>query len=208
MSEELASPNRVTAASRSRNGRDSCPFLLLLAAVTLFGLANSSDTLLLLRARDAGLSAAQLAFAYAAFNLAYATLAIPLGALSDRIGRRPLLLVAWGTYALVYAGFAYADAAWQLWLLFIAYGLYFAAAEGTLKAWVSSLVPPERRGAAYGGSPWPAGPWSCPRASSPASSGTATDPVLPSSSGRSSRPRPWPSWPCRRACGRAAAPEG
>ena len=118
--------------------------------MTLFGLANSSDTLLLLRARDAGLSVAQLAFAYAAFNLAYAALAIPAGALSDRIGRRPLLLVAWATYALVYAGFAYADAAWQLWLLFVAYGLYFAAAEGTLKAWVSSLVPPERRGAAYG----------------------------------------------------------
>ena len=92
---------------------------------------------------------AQLAFAYAAFNLAYAALAIPAGALlAGRTGRS--CWSRWATYTLVYAGFAYADAAWQLWLLFIAYGLYFAAAEGTLKAWVSSLVPPERRGAAYG----------------------------------------------------------
>ena len=125
-------------------------FVVLLVAVTLFGLANSSDTLLLLRARDGGLSAAQLAFAYAAFNLAYAALAVPAGALSDRIGRRPLLLVAWAAYALVYAGFAFAGSVWQLWVLFVAYGVYYASSEGTLKAWVASLVPPERRGAAYG----------------------------------------------------------
>ncbi len=116
----------------------------------MFGLANSSDTLLLLRARAGGLSAAQLAFAYAAFNPAYAGLAIPAGKLSDRVGRRPLLLVAWTVYALVYAGFAFAGHAWQLWALLFAYGLYYAAAEGTLKAWVASLVAPERRGAAYG----------------------------------------------------------
>ncbi len=126
------------------------PFVVLLVAVTVFGLANSSDTLLLLRARSGGLSVAQVAFAYAGFNVAYAALAIPFGRLSDRIGRRPLLLLAWAAYALVYAGFAFADRSWQLWALFLAYGIYYAAAEGTLKAWVASLVPPERRGAAYG----------------------------------------------------------
>ena len=140
-------PDRPPDAERPPLSR---PFIILLVAVTLFGLANSSDTLLLLRARDGGLSAAQLAFAYAAFNVAYAALAIPAGALSDRFGRRPLLLVAWAVYALVYTGFAYAGAGWQLWLLFVAYGLYYASAEGTLKAWVASLVPPDRRGAAYG----------------------------------------------------------
>ena len=85
-------PDRPADAERAPLSR---PFIMLLVAVTLFGLANSSDTLLLLRARDGGLSAAQLAFAYAAFNVAYAAVAIPAGALSDRIGRRPLLLVAW-----------------------------------------------------------------------------------------------------------------
>lgn len=128
----------------------SRPFVVLLIAVTLFGLANSSDTLLLLRASSVGFTAAGLAFVYAGFNLAYALLAVPAGMLSDRIGRRPLLLIAWATYALVYAGFAFATQSWQIIALFVAYGIYFAAAEGTLKAWVASLVPPDRRGAAYG----------------------------------------------------------
>lgn len=125
-------------------------FRALLVATVVFGLANSSDTLLLLRARSAGLSAAQLAFAYAAVNLVYALLAVPLGALSDRIGRRRLLIVGWAVYAAVYAGFAAATSAWQLWMLFAAYGVYYASAEGTVKAWVGDLVPVQRRGAAYG----------------------------------------------------------
>lgn len=126
------------------------PFIVLLGAVTLFGLANSSDTLLLLRAASVGMSPAQLAFVYAAFNLAYAALALPAGILSDRIGRRPLLVIGWAAYALVYLGFAFATRGWQVLLLFVGYGVYFASAEGTLKAWVASLVPPDRRGAAYG----------------------------------------------------------
>ncbi len=100
------------------------PFIVLLVAVTLFGLANSSDTLLLLRASSVGFSTAQLAFVYAAFNLAYAALAIPAGMLSDRFGRRPLLVVGWATYALVYLGFAYATHGWQVFGLFLAYGVY------------------------------------------------------------------------------------
>jgi MFS family permease len=134
-------------AERARLGR---PFVMLLVAVTVFGLGNSSDTLLLLRAGSVGFSAAGLAFIYAAFNLSYALLALPAGALSDHIGRRPLLLVGWATYALVYTGFAFAQTGWQVLALFLAYGVYFASAEGTLKAWIVTMVPPQRRGAAYG----------------------------------------------------------
>ncbi len=125
-------------------------FVVLLIAVTVFGLANSSDTLLLLRASDTGLTTAQVAFAYAAFNLVYAALAMPAGRLSDRIGRRPLLLVAWSTYALVYLGFAVTDTSWAVVVLFLAYGIFYATAEGTLKAWVASIVPEHDRGRAYG----------------------------------------------------------
>jgi len=125
-------------------------FKVLLVAVLIFGLANSSDTLLLLRANAGGMSAAQLAFAYALVNLVYAGMAVPMGSLSDRVGRRPLLIVAWIVYAVTYLGFAFATNAWQLWGLFALYGIYYATAEGTVKAWVASLVPVERRGAAYG----------------------------------------------------------
>ncbi|HVY09210.1 MAG TPA: MFS transporter [Mycobacteriales bacterium] len=125
-------------------------FKVLLVAALIFGLANSSDTLLLLRGQSAGLSAAGIAFAFALVNLVYAGLAIPLGSLSDRVGRRPLLLVAWAIYALTYAGFAVASRAWQLVLLFALYGVYYAAADGVIKAWIAGLVPGERQGAAYG----------------------------------------------------------
>ncbi|MGE0877516.1 MAG: MFS transporter [Acidimicrobiia bacterium] len=125
-------------------------FWLLLIPVTLFGLANSSDTLLLLRARDAGVSAAGLAFAYAAFNLVYAALAVPAGTLSDRIGRRPLLVVAWLGYAAVYLGFAFTHRALALIGLFLFYGVYYATADGTMKAWIASLADGPSRGRAYG----------------------------------------------------------
>jgi MFS family permease len=125
------------------------PFSVLLAAVLIFGLANSSDTLLLLRARSAGLSASDLAFLFAAFNLVYALLAVPVGALSDRVGRRPLLFVAWGVYVLVYLGFAFVDSAWGLVALFLGYGIFYAAADGVIKAWITALVPVERRGQAF-----------------------------------------------------------
>jgi MFS family permease len=139
----------VTAAPGAQPGQLPRPFWVLLGALTVFGLANSSDTLLL-RARSAGLRAPALAFLYAAFNLAYALLALPAGTLSDRIGRRPLLLVAWSAYALAYAGFAVATRSWQVVGLFLLYGVYYAAGEGTVKAWITTLVPADRRGAASG----------------------------------------------------------
>ena len=72
------------------------------------------------------------------------------GALSDRFGRRPLILTGWGIYAFVYLGFAVASAQWHAWALFLVYGLYFGFSEGTQKALVADLVPPTRRGAAFG----------------------------------------------------------
>ena len=74
----------------------------------------------------------------------------PFGALSDRFGRRRLILAGWMAYGLVYIGFAMADTGVQIWVLFGVYGLYYALTEGAAKAFVADLVPPERRGTAYG----------------------------------------------------------
>jgi MFS family permease len=141
----VASP--TPNAPRASLGR---PYYVLLGAVVVFGLANSSDTLLLLRAHAAGVSVAGLAFLFAAFNLVYAVLAIPAGVLSDRFGRRPLIVIAWGTYVLVYVGFAYAGGAVELVALFLAYGIFYAAGDGVIKAWITTLVPADRRGQAFG----------------------------------------------------------
>jgi MFS family permease len=143
---DVALVARDPAQPRASLGR---PFNTLLLAVLIFGLANSSDTLLLLRARSAGLSASDLAFLFAAFNLVYAAMAVPIGALSDRVGRRPLLFVAWAVYVVVYLGFAFADSAWVLVALFLGYGVFYAAADGVIKAWITALVPVERRGRAF-----------------------------------------------------------
>ena len=87
---------------------------------------------------------------YVGMNLVYAALSHPFGALSDRVGRRPLVVWGFVVYALAYAGFAEANAAWQLWPLFGIYGIYYAMTDGAVRALVADLVAPEVRGTAFG----------------------------------------------------------
>src|SRR5215211_6991007 len=84
------------------------------------------------------------------FNAIYTIFAGPLGALSDRVGRRKLVISGWIAYGPVYLGFAFSQMGWQVWTLFALYGLYYAATEGTAKALVADLVPESNRGTAYG----------------------------------------------------------
>ena len=84
------------------------------------------------------------------FNLIYSVLAGPLGALSDKVGRRRLIIFGWIAYGLVYLGFALSHTGWEIWTLFGFYGIYYAATEGSAKALIADLVPPERHGTAYG----------------------------------------------------------
>jgi MFS family permease len=80
----------------------------------------------------------------------YTIFAGPFGALSDRIGRRKLILGGWIAYGLVYLGLAFAQTGWQVWTLFAFYGLYYAATEGAARALVADLVPQAARGTAFG----------------------------------------------------------
>jgi MFS family permease len=125
-------------------------FLGFLAIVVLFTLGNSSDAFLILRAQERGLNVLGVMGMLATFNLIYALISGPAGALSDRIGRRRLIVGGWLTYGLIYLGFALAGAAWQVWVLYALYGIYYGLAEGAAKALVADLVRPEQRGTAYG----------------------------------------------------------
>jgi MFS family permease len=125
-------------------------FWRYLAVLCLFTLGNSSDAFLLLRAADLGVSTAHVPLLWAAHHAVKAALGTWGGSLSDRIGRRSAVSLGWGVYALTYVGFAVAHASWQVWALFLGYGLFFALVEGAEKAFVADLVPPERRGTAYG----------------------------------------------------------
>lgn len=125
-------------------------FRLFLLAVILFTLGNSSDAFILLRGQERGLSVLQVMGMTLTFNAIYALFAGPLGAWSDRVGRRRLILGGWLAYGLVYLGFALARTGTQVWTLFGLYGLYYAATEGAAKALVADLVEENQRGTAYG----------------------------------------------------------
>ncbi len=115
----------------------------------LFGLANSSDAFLLLRARDWGLSDRRVILAYGLLTLVYALVALPAGRWSDRVGRRSVLALGAGIYALVYAGFAWLDARF-VWPLFAAYGAVLGMMQGVAKAWIADLAPATSRATALG----------------------------------------------------------
>jgi MFS family permease len=146
---EVGKGKPSTAPRLSLAGMDK-RFQVFLGIVVIFTLGNSSDSFIVLRGQERGLNVLQIMFMMMSFNLVYALLAGPLGALSDRIGRRRLILFGWLAYGLVYLGFALSQTGWQVWALFAFYGIYYAATEGVAKALIADLVPETQRGTAYG----------------------------------------------------------
>ncbi len=125
-------------------------FKIFLVVIGLFTLGNSSDAFIILRGQERGLDVFQVIGMALTFNFVYALLAGPLGSLSDKIGRRKLIIGGWIAYGLVYLGFAVSQTGGQVWALFAFYGIYYAATEGVAKALIADLVPNEKRGTAYG----------------------------------------------------------
>ena len=151
--EAKASPRQT--ATKSRGARISFRALdrrlkLFLLASLVFALGNSSDIFLILRAKDLGLSTTAVVLAYALYNFAYMAISLPAGIISDRRGRRNVFLVGLGIFALVYLGFAVASDGWQVWPLFLVYGLYIALTEGVSKALITDLAPADLRATALG----------------------------------------------------------
>jgi len=125
-------------------------FKLFLVVMALFTLGNSSDFFVILRAQNMGSSVFHVVLMLVLFNATYAAVALPFGRLSDRLGRRRVIAIGWGVYALTYLGFALTSELWQVWLLFAGYGIYYGIVEGVARAFVADLVPEEKRGTAYG----------------------------------------------------------
>ena len=125
-------------------------FWMFVAISTLFGLGNSSDAFIFLRTEGLERALEAVPLVYFGYNIVYALLATPLGALSDRFGRAPVLLAGYLSFGLVYAGWAIANQPWQGVALFLIYGVYSAATEGVGKALVADVVPKAQRGTAMG----------------------------------------------------------
>lgn len=125
-------------------------FKRFLAVIALFTLSNSTDAFLLLRATEAGVAPPLLPILWMVLHFSKVFSSLAGGALSDRLGRKKVIMSGWLVYALVYAGFAFVSAPWQAWALFAVYGVYFGLTEGVEKALVADLVPDDKRGTAFG----------------------------------------------------------
>jgi MFS family permease len=125
-------------------------FKIYLLISFIFALGNSSDTFLILRAQNLGLSLSLVVLAYVLFNFTYAIFSIPAGIISDKIGPRKVLLAGFLLFSAVYLFFGLVHFSLFLWFLFPVYGLYMALTEGVGKAYISNLVPQEKTGTAFG----------------------------------------------------------
>ena len=125
-------------------------FKRFLFLVALFTLSNSSDAFLLLRAKQAGVLEVNIPLLWAALHVTKVLSSLVGGDLSDRLGRRTLIVSGWLLYAAVYLAFAFISTPAAAWTIFLIYGVYFGLAEGAEKALVADLVRPEQRGTAYG----------------------------------------------------------
>ncbi len=125
-------------------------FWMFTTIATVFALGNASDAFIFLRTEGLENALEAVPLIYFGYNIVYALLATPLGVLSDRWGRLPVLLAGYLAFGLVYLGWARASQSWQPWVLFLLYGVYAAATEGVSKAFIADLIPKERRGTALG----------------------------------------------------------
>lgn len=125
-------------------------FRIFLVALVVFNLGNSTDAFLLLRAEELGVPKMHLPLLWSVFHIAKSTANLVLGRAVDRFGPRPLLYAGWFVYAVIYLAFAAATSAWEIWLYFICYALYYGLAEPAEKTMVTHLVGTARKGLAYG----------------------------------------------------------
>ncbi len=125
-------------------------FSLYLVILVIFTLGNSTDAFLLLRAAELGLQITVIPLLWAVLHISKALFCVLGGHISDKIGRKVMILSGWFVYFLTYLGFAYFDKYYLIYLLFIIYGLYFGLTEGVERALVADMVPKGNLGTAYG----------------------------------------------------------
>ncbi|HEY9054985.1 MAG TPA: MFS transporter [Rectinemataceae bacterium] len=123
---------------------------LYLAVVFLFTLGNSSNTFLLLRARNAGFDSATVVLLYFLYNAVSSLLALPLGGLSDKLGRKRILVGGYLTFAIVYGTFAWSPNKASIIGAFALYGLFTAMTAGVERAFIAEISPPDLKGTMLG----------------------------------------------------------
>ncbi len=149
---EASAAPRPTARINVRSALAEVPagFRKYLLILLIFTLGNSTDAFLLLQAQALGVPVVLLPAIWVTLHIVKMAFSIPGGLLSDRIGRKRVIIAGWLVYALVYAGFGAASQQWHAWALFGLYGIYFGLTEGVEKALVADLAPSHLRGSGFG----------------------------------------------------------
>ena len=125
-------------------------FYLFLVIIFIFTLGNSTDALLLVKANEVGIKVAFIPLVYMVTAIVSVLLAIPLGSLSDRIGKERILVTGFLIYAIVYYGFGVTGSVVTIIFLFALYGLYSAATDGIQKAFISDIIDSNKKGTGLG----------------------------------------------------------
>lgn len=125
-------------------------FKQLMAGLLFFGLMNSSDAFLLLRAKQVTGDDSSVLIAYIFYNIIFALFSFPLGIIADKIGMKKMIVAGLCLFAVVYAGMAFAGSTFFIGLFFFLYGIYAAATDGIAKALVSNVVPKTETASAIG----------------------------------------------------------
>ncbi|MDP4245018.1 MAG: MFS transporter [Bacteroidota bacterium] len=121
-----------------------------LMITALFGIGNSSNSFLILQLKGKGISLTVTVLIYALFNLLAALISYPAGSLSDKLGRRPVLLVSFIIFFIAYAGFAMTTGFFLTAILFVFYGLFQGVFRSVGKSYATDLVPAHLRASGIG----------------------------------------------------------
>lgn len=149
VAEKKGTPIRKTTTPLRLSSFDS-RFKLFLLIILIFSLGNSSDAFLVLLAKERGIDISMLPILWILLHISKASSSVPAGILSDKIGRKKMIIAGWTVYALVYLGFGFLKDGIIFWGLFACYGLFFGLTEAAERALISDLVPENLRGTAYG----------------------------------------------------------
>ena len=128
----------------------NAPFILFLVANAFFALGNSSNAFLILKAQEVNITIFLIPILWVVYNIVCTISSPILGSLSDTVGRKPIIVISFIYYAIIYVLFGFANQAWMVWALFAAYGIFYGLSDGILRAYVADIVEEENRATAYG----------------------------------------------------------